>query len=256
MKIAIFSPYSYPELGACSMRIDSFKNYFESLKHEVKVFSPKRENALESKKNYMRYTNTSDAFRIAFNEKFDVIIGTGPPLTHSFFALLGAKLKGIPFIIDLRDPWTHSYSGLGIYKKTNFKLWAYKSIEFISYNLCDKIFAVTKEIGNIAKKYTFNKNKISIVWNGTDPKLFIFDSKKRKKIRKQLGIPQDAKTGIYAGAFIQKDVDVMIEKIAGTMKKTNMYLMLVISAGNRELKEYNNLKKIVKKNGIEKQTIL
>jgi len=256
MKIAIFSPYSLPELGACSLRVDSFKKYFENNKIETAVYSPKR---LEIKnnitpKNYYRYSKITEIIKIILNNDFDLVIGTGPPLTHAFFALIAAKFKRIPFITDLRDPWTREAERLGIYKKTNPKLWLYKIIEFLSYNLSDRVFVVTDELKRISAKKTVNKSKIIVIPNGSNSKMFKYNKLKGIEVRKQLGIPLNAVVGLYGGAFIRKDVDVMLKHLAQTIKKTGLYLLLVLPANNKnEIEEIENLKKISKNLGIIKK---
>lgn len=254
MKIAIFTPYAFPEMGACSFRIESFRKYFESEKIETAIFSPERKGIGKTPDNYYRYNGIREAMKIVFDSGFDLIIGTSPPLTHSLFVLIAAKIKGVPVIIDLRDPWTHAYEGLGIYKNTNPKLWIYKFFEFIAYNFADKIFVVTQEIKKIAERNTLNRKKISLIPNGTNLSMFKFDDNKGKKIRKNLGIPQTSKVCIYAGAFVKKDVEVMIESISGILKETKTFLILVIPIDEATKNEYRKLQEKIRETGIKEQT--
>lgn len=256
MKIAIFSPYSLPELGACSLRVDSLKRFFERNGIVVKVFSPERANMRKGRapEGYVRYKGLEGAFVAAFKGDFDVILGTSPPLTHSFVALIAAKLRCIPFVADLRDPWTHEYEGLGIYTRMDPRLWGYKLMEALAYNLSDRVFVVTETIGRIASRFTLDKSKILLVSNGSDPKLFRRDAKKGKAMRKSLGIPEGAKVAIYAGAFVKKDLERMIEELADTIKRENAYLLFVIQAGKAEAMEFEKLKGIVRSSGIAKKT--
>jgi len=255
MKIAIFSPFSLPELGANSLRIESFKNYFTKKGNNVIVYSPIRQgiNKKFITKGYERYEKTTNIFNIVMKENFDVIIGTSPPLTHSFLALLAGKIKGTPTIIDIRDPWTHAYEGLGIYKKTNIKLWIYKAMEFFAYNLSDKIFVVTEGIRKIVEKKTINKSKIITIWNGTDPKIFRQDKQKGLEIKKNLGIKSETSVFIYAGAFEKKDTKPMIENISEILKKQDAVLLMVCPFQKKETE--NPLKKLSKSLGLGKKII-
>ena len=42
MRIAIVTPYADPEKGACVLRVNSFKNYFEKKGKIVAILAPKR----------------------------------------------------------------------------------------------------------------------------------------------------------------------------------------------------------------------
>lgn len=250
MKVAIFSPFALPELGANAMRVESMRAFFEKKGIRAQVYSPKRHDVHEKlPSGYFRYHNLMDAFSVAKNGGFDAIIGTSPPLTHSFIALLGAKIAGRPVIIDLRDPWTHAYGGLGIYGKADPKLWFYKAIEFLAYNLADSIFVVTKGIGKIVERHTFNKSKILPVPNGTVPEIFFRNGKAGAQMRKKLRIPKNAKVCIYAGAFVQKDVDAMLGHATGALNSHNAYFLMVSPLGERDIAELEKIRSIVSENG-------
>ncbi len=45
-------------------------------------------------------------------EGYSLIFSTSPPLSNHFVAYLLSRLKGIPWVADLRDPWAHGYLDL------------------------------------------------------------------------------------------------------------------------------------------------
>ena len=70
-------------------------------------------------------------FRI-LKGKYDIVIGTSPPLTHNFFALKAAKLSGAKFILDAKDDG-YFLSNLDM-KKRSFKFRIYSLLRSLTYN--------------------------------------------------------------------------------------------------------------------------
>ena len=247
VRVAIFSPFSLPEASANALRVESFRKHFSGQGINVKVFSPLRDgfDMDEVPQGYYRYTGLLDASNIVFNGDFDLVLGTSPPLTHSFIAGLAGKLSGKKFIVDLRDPWTHAYQGLGIYSPFNPKLWAFKIMEALAYNLADNVFAATGATAKIAAKKTLRKGKIVVVENGSTPSVFRPDRAMGDATRKRLGIPKNAKVCIYAGAFAKKGVDELISETGKTMLGSGAYLLLVIPLSGTEQGERKTLEKAI-----------
>ncbi|MCR4368374.1 MAG: hypothetical protein NUV67_00535, partial [archaeon] len=224
------------------MRAESFKETFESNSAQVTVFSPER-SVGEKISGYKRYAGTIAAFNFARSKKFDLVIGTSPPMTHSFFALLGAKIGGAKFVLDIRDPWTDAAIGLGNYSAFNPKIWAYKAIEFFSYNLADRIFVVTKELGEIVAKKTFNRKKITLIENGSFWERFRFREDDRILARKLLKIPLGAKTAIYSGSFAKKGVVEMLKALSPHIRAKGFYVILLVPFDGSS--EFSEIKKTI-----------
>jgi len=250
-KIAIISPYAPPEKGAVVLRLESFRKFFEQKGFEVEILSPERKG-VPSANGIIRYRNLYGLFRAIKNGKPDLVIGTSPPMTDSFFAMLLAKITGKPFVLDIRDPWTESIVGLGIYKKNSFKIKVYRAIERISYRFADRIFVVTGHIKESMQNKGVKKEKLVLVENGTEKEIFRFSEKEREKMRKQLGL--NGVTGIYAGSFASRELDEMLLSVAPLIRKTGMKLMLVIPY-SEEKEGYLNMKRIIKKENLEKNII-
>ena len=127
MNIAIISPYAYPEIGACVLRVSSLQEFLLKKNSTVVIFVPKRDG-IESVGNVIRYANAWELFFTLLKSPPDVVIGTSPPMTHSFFALLAAKIRRKPFILDARDPWMYMSKNKGIYKETELKFFIFRAI--------------------------------------------------------------------------------------------------------------------------------
>ena len=121
MKIAIVTPYTDPEKGACSVRVDSFKEVFEREGHKVTIFAPTRVGVEKESRKVVRFGGVGTLVKELNRTDFDVVIGTSPPLFHSFVALVVCRFRGTPFVLDMRDLWTFSLAELGLKSTKSLK---------------------------------------------------------------------------------------------------------------------------------------
>ncbi len=253
MKIVIASPFVRPEKGACIMRMNEFEKHFTKKGHSLTFFSPAR-RGVKQEKGVKRYSSRRELWSLVKKTDFDVLIGTSPPMTNSFVAMLAAKLKGKPVVLDIRDPWTYAYEGLGIYGSFNPKLLLYKLIEKVSYKLAGKIFSVTDFTSEIIERAGADRKKIVLVPNGTQPERFKCSESAGKRIRKGLGIPENSTVLLYAGSFAGKNLGEMIEVLEQTLKKKDFRLLLLLAVEEKNRHELAKLKKTVESKGLKGRT--
>jgi len=248
MKILIASPFAEPEKGACIIRVNSFKELFESKKHSVKVLAPKR-NRVGKASGVKRYSGIFWLLRELYLSDFDVVIGTSPPMTHSFFAMLFCMLNGKPFFLDVRDPWTYVLKKQGF---SGWKLSLYGFIERFCYRHSRKIFVVTPAIKKILKRQGADKSKIVIVSNGTIPKKIYRDKKEGEKTRKKLGISKNKTVFLFAGSFIGRGIESLAWAISSELKRYGAHLLLVIGAEKSRASELKKLEIKLRQMGLDK----
>ena len=119
-----------------------------------------------------------EALKVVKNNKIDAIISSSPP--HST-QLVGMRLKNkynIPWVADLRDPWTDIY----YYKQmlhTPVALWIDKNYERRVLEKSDAALVVSKFIKNmfLMKSDKLQSNKIHVIPNGFDADDFMEASK-------------------------------------------------------------------------------
>ncbi|MBS3061355.1 MAG: glycosyltransferase [Candidatus Diapherotrites archaeon] len=244
MHICLVAPFADPELGACVLRMNAYQRFLTSHGHTVTVLAPKRPG-IESNEKTRRYSHISELFSIIRREKFDLILGTSPPMVHSFVALLAAKLSAKPFVLDLRDPWTYAAQQLKVYKPYDPKFLLYQFIEKVSYHLSDRIFVVTPVIqSHVLSDANVSPEKIALIENGTSVQLFQFDPTLREKIRENLKIPKKAVLAIYSGSFVDWDVDQLIESVSFQLADPDFFLLFLIPFTQKQELEVEKLRKI------------
>ena len=159
MKIAINAPFSDPIKGAVVIRINSWREHFERNGCTVDILTPyKHRTHNDAQKRIIRYKNEIDLIAVIIKNKYDVIIGTSPPMTHSFVSMIVSKLTGKMFILDVRDIWTNSLKQLKQKSTRSIKFNIYSLIEKLCYKFSDKIFIVESFMSDIIVKKTPIKN--------------------------------------------------------------------------------------------------
>jgi glycosyltransferase involved in cell wall biosynthesis len=120
--------------------------------------------------NYLSYMFSSVFFSL-FLKKPDVIIATSPQFFCGWAGLIAARLKNVPFILEVRDIWPESIVAVGAMKNKRL-LRVLERLEIKMYAAAQHIITV----GEGYKKKLLEKNvpdeKITVIPNGIDPEIF------------------------------------------------------------------------------------
>lgn len=195
-KVLIVATYFPPSGGVGVFRIAKFAKYLKRLNYEPTVITIDDKSisnydysltkdienikiyklSLNDKKDSVEKSFTKklrlEIFKIINIENPDILLFTGGPFLPLTVARLAHDKTNIPYIIDLRDPWTlqtfPKSSGIKkiIYKIARLKenireRYVFKKAKYILV-----INNIIKE--NYIKKYPVYKNKIKIIHNGFD----------------------------------------------------------------------------------------
>ena len=81
-----------------------------------------------------------------------------------------SKLKTIPWFIEIRDLWPE---GIILIKKDSLIYKFLEKIEFLYYHYSTGIITVTSSFkSNIIKRFNIPEDKIAVIYNGSNNKLF------------------------------------------------------------------------------------
>ncbi len=145
--------------------------------------------------------------------------------TLSLFPLRAAKKAGVP----IRIAHSHSTSNKKEWKKNIIK----NILRLFSKKYATDFFACSE----LAGRYLFgdklvNDNKVIIVNNAVDTKLFKYDEKIRKNMRKELNINNSTFVIGHIGRFVaQKNHNFIIDIFYEYHKKNNDSLLMLIGKG-------------------------
>ncbi len=204
MNILIITPYAEPEKGACVVRVNGFRDYFEQQGQHVEVFAPNRNNLSGS--GVIRYSGIAELMLAILFGNFGLVIGTSPPITHNFFALIASKISGKKFFLDAKDPFTEIMRKLEPEKAKSVKFLFFRFAEHFTHRFSDKVIFLNKpNLDAAGKKFSLSPEKLFLAPNGSDTKKIFYSEEQGKKLRKLLKI-RDEFVLLYIGGTGDKDL--------------------------------------------------
>ncbi|OSM02364.1 glycosyltransferase family 4 protein [Magnetofaba australis] len=97
----------------------------------------------------------------------DVICATTPQFFCALFGLILAKLRRVPFVLELRDLWPESIRVVGAVKH-DWMLRPFEWLETLLYRYSDRIVTVTESFAKRLIARGVDPNKIDVVINGVE----------------------------------------------------------------------------------------
>ncbi len=197
-----------------------------------------------------RYENPSFVSRISYyitfplhviwwvflkRKEYDVIITSSPPIFSGLPGYVIKKIVGKKWLFDVRDLWIDASVELGFLKKKSFFEHISRIYERICYHNCDMITTTTEEIKKrVVNTYDISVDKIGILSNGVDTKIFKPSPIKKKRI-------------IYTGNIgFAQDLEKVILAVKNVNKKFHLEFYLI---GDGDIK--NDLIELVKQENLE-----
>ena len=143
--------------------------------------------------------------------KTDIIIGTSPQFFTAISAMFLSIFKRKPWVMEVRDLWPDSIVAVGYLSKDSIIFRFLKKIETTLYRNANKIVVVSKSFKKYLIKNNFDKNKISIIYNG-----FQIEKKSKKTnidLRKKLNLKNKYVISYIGTIGMAHALDFIIESI-------------------------------------------
>jgi len=167
-------------------------------------------------------------------KKVDLVWGTTPPIFQSATAWLLARLKRVPFLLEVRDLWPAFAVAVGVLRNSlliKASLW----LESFLYSHADRV--IVNSPGFIEHVTQKGAKNVELVTNSVDPAMFSAESD-GETLRQDLNLT-DKFIVLYAGAFgLSNDLGVLIQA-ANQLKNVPEIVFLWVGDG----KEKSNLQK-------------
>jgi glycosyltransferase involved in cell wall biosynthesis len=230
LRILIVSQYFPPEVGATQTRIQAFAEFLAAQGHEVTVIcefpnhphgvipseyrgriieddrsNPYRILRVWVKTNPQKTRSTRMTFYLSYTALaaivaplaggVDVVLATSPPLFAAAAGLVIARLKRVPFILDVRDLWPAAAVSLNELSP-GILLTAAEALERLLYRRAAVVIAVTRPFCDQIDRLRRSPPKAVLIPNGT---LDLFFENGDRSARKRLGIPYDRFLVTFAG---------------------------------------------------------
>lgn len=168
--------------------------------------------------------------------KYDAVVVTSPPLFVGITAYVLAKLKGLPFVFEIRDLWPESAIDTGVLKNGLIIKMAYAFEKFI-YKKADKINVLTpafrKTLIDVKK---VGKEKVAYIPNAADFSLSesLLQSFNAEKFKEELGLKNNFVI-TYVGAHGVANHLIQLIDAAELLKDTPVVFQLIGSGMEKEM---------------------
>lgn len=215
--------YSYRE-------IDGIKHYC------IFTWQPPYENPsfMSRMSYYLTFPLHAIWWALLKRKEYDIIITSSPPIFSGLPGYIIKKIARKKWLVDVRDLWIDASLELGFLKKNSLFERISRRYEKICYHNCDMIMATTEEIKRkIVDRHNISMDKLNLLSNGVDTKMFKPSSVKKNRI-------------IYTGNIgVAQDLEKFILAVKKVNEKFPLEFYLV---GDGDIK--NNLVELVKKENL------
>jgi len=170
----------------------------------------------------------SSFFNGLFVKKVDLVWGTTPPIFQAATAWLLARLKGAPFLLEVRDLWPAFAVAVGVLKNP-FLIKCSEWLERFLYRNAD--WVMVNSPGYLSHVIALGAKHVSLLPNGSDPAMFD-PQDDGAEFKRQHGIG-DQFVVLYAGAHgMSNDLGIVLE--AATHLTSNPTIKIVLLGAGKE----------------------
>lgn len=163
----------------------------------------------------------------------DVVLASSPPIFPMFPAWVVCKLRGIPFVMEVRDLWPASAVQMGILK--NRQLIAIMAwMERLLYNQASRIVALTEGIRADICARGWPERKVTLVTCGADFDRLYPDAPGAALVRDKHGW-QGKKVVMYFGAIGAANNIPVILRVAQRLRERQDILFVLVGDGMQRI---------------------
>jgi glycosyltransferase involved in cell wall biosynthesis len=155
--------------------------------------------------------------------KVDLVWGTSPPIFQGVTALAIARLKGVPFVFEVRDLWPAFAVAVGVLRQP-LLIRASQWLEKLLYRQADLL--VINSPGFEAHVRQRGARHVEIVPNGADPRMFDPQAS-GAEFRKHHGL-ENKFVVMYAGAHgMSNDLQVVLRAAKKLLDRSDIQIVLL-----------------------------
>ena len=269
LKILLFSQYFPPEVGALAARSYEHGVRWVRMGHHVTVIcgtpnypngkiykgfrnrlfqrqdvdgievirtwvlpQPNR-SAWERISNYTSFFITSVLAGLRAG-KPDVVIGSSPQLLTGLAAFIVARLKRVPFVLEIRDLWPESIAAAGP-TDNSVLLRILTWLARLLYKKADRIIVVTEPFKEyLIHTSSVDKAKIDVIPNGVDLTRLDPETRDGESVRREYGLEGKFIVSYIGGIGAAHGLKTVLEAAARLQEDSETVFLLVGDGAERE----------------------
>ena len=160
----------------------------------------------------------------------DLVWGTSPPIFQGFTAWMLTRLKGVPFLFEVRDLWPKFAIAVGVLKNPaliRMSLW----LEGFLYRHADQV--MVNSPGYVSHVAAGGARKVTLIPNGADPAMF--DPEDDGAAFRSAHHLEDSFAVLYAGAHgMSNDLGVVLEAALSLQDKNPAIRFVFLGDGKEK----------------------
>lgn len=199
--------------------------------------------------DFLSFAFTSFLYLLFKKKNYDIIIATSPQFFTGLTAMCISKIKGVPWIFEVRDLWPE---GIILINNKSFFYKLLEKVEASYYKSSGGIVTVTESFkSNIQQRFGYPDSKIEVIYNGSNNDVFKPVSK-NIRILTELELEDKFIIG-YAGTLgLSHSLDFILSCLPAIYEKNrNIHFVFVGSGVHEEI-----LRKIIEDQKLSNITIL
>lgn len=214
----------YPGYRAAEYRLDTIDGITV---HRVPTLASASRGVLERGLGYLALPTAQVALGLARVPAVDVVLATSPQILTGVAGLALARLRRVPFVLEVRDLWPEGIVAVGALRAGHPLVRALEQVERLLYRSAAGVVSVTDSFVAHFVAHGVARERIAVVKNGIDAHLFDPDAPPAP-LRAQLGIPTDALLLLYCGTIgMAQDVGLLARAAALAPPALRLHVVVV-----------------------------
>ncbi|HEY0136852.1 MAG TPA: glycosyltransferase family 4 protein [Nannocystis sp.] len=202
--------------------------------HRVPTFPAANRGVLLRGLGYAAVPTAQVALGLLKIPRVDLVLATSPQIFTGVAGLALARLRRVPFVLEVRDLWPESIVSVGALPARHPVIRALERVEHHLYRSAAGIVSVTDSFVEHFVAHGVARSRIAVVKNGADLDLFDPDTPPTP-LRARLGIPTDALLVMFCGTIgMAHDVGLLARAAAIVPDDLPVHFVIVGDGAGRE----------------------
>lgn len=221
----------HPGYRAAEYRRDLFDDI---VVHRVPTFPAANRGVLLRGLGYAAMPTAQVALGLVKLPPVDLVLATSPQIFTGLAGLALARLRRVPFVLEVRDLWPESIVSVGALPATHPVIRGLGRLEHALYRNAAAIVSVTDSFVAHFLAHGVREQNIAVIKNGAD--LDLFDpNTPPAALRAQLGIPAHALLVLFCGTIgMAHDVGLLARAAAIAPPALELHVVVVGDGAGRD----------------------
>ena len=202
--------------------------------HRVPTFPAANRGLLLRGLGYAAVPTAQFLLGLARLPPIDLVLATSPQIFTGLAGLGLARMRRVPFVLEVRDLWPESIVSVGALPARHPMIRALEQLEHHLYRSAAGIVSVTDSFVSHFLAHGVPASRIAVIKNGADLDLFDPDSPPAP-LRARLGVPPDALLVLFCGTIgMAHDVGLLARAAAILPPDLRAHFVIVGDGAGRE----------------------